>query len=191
MHLSTLFMALGLLILLASIGYVGITYYDTQAATQKASASLAPIVRQIMVVDINQRGIFTPDMVVTGQLPVLSINQSNNPNDYSKVELNFLDHAGRLTVYDENNDNRIDLTDPVFSRLELVYINQGRISSVIPLQDAGIHAIYLDRGNLVPTELYPGGPKGYWNVNNTAILGDGSTRTVKVMGMDADLLPPS
>jgi len=180
---------MGVFLILFSISYISLTFYQRQLASNTSFASITPLARQIMVVDMNQQGIFTTDMVNSGQLPILAISPSHDLTDQSKIELNFLDHIGRLVVFDTDNNNRVDTMDPIFSRLELVYIKQKQIIQTIPIIDVGIRAIYLDRGNLTPIELFPNGPKGYWNVTNLALLADGTKRVIRVIPINATDLP--
>src|SRR5262245_19129881 len=142
---SSLLIGMGLLIILLSAGYILATFYQKQLISDTSFASITPLTRQIMVIDMNQQGVFDSTMVTTGQLPILSIHRTTDFSNYTQTELDFLDHAGRLVVFDSNNSNRIDNMDPVYSRLELVYINQRRITSTIPIAAAGIRAIYLDK----------------------------------------------
>lgn len=192
MRTSTIIILVSAIMLISSLGYI---HYDQKnknpQPSQSSYASLTPVVRQLMTVDMNNKGIFTPELVSAGQLPILAIHQGSDPNDYSKDLFTFLDSIGRLTNFDRINDDRIDPNDSIFSQLELVYLRNGKIDRIIPIGDAGIRQIYLDREHMVPVSLYPNGPKGYWLVRNMVILANGARRNVRVVPMNASDLPTS
>lgn len=187
MRPSSIIMGISISILIFSIGYIAIDSYTNSRFS--SFVSLTPVIHQVMVIDLEQIGVFTPELVATGQLPILAIHQSDNPQDHTKDLINFLDHVGRLINFDVNNNNRLDATSPIFSRLEVIYIQNRKIVRIIPLAELGIRQIYLDREHTKPQELFSGGPKGYWGVINIAILGDGLQREVRVVPMSVDYLP--
>jgi hypothetical protein len=183
-------MILSILIVLASLLYVSIDQKNKNLSEMRTSyASVMPVVRQIMVVDMANRGIFTPELVMAGQLPILAIHQGNDPYDYTKDLFTFLDSVGRLTNFDRVNDDRIDQNDALFSQLELVYLNGNKVARIVPVAEAGVRQVYLDRKHMNPEPLYPNGPLGYWNVANSVILANGSKRNMRVVPMNASDLP--
>src|SRR5476649_2894718 len=103
MQKSNFIITLGFLIILLSAGYVGVTFYQQQTPPEKYFASIAPLIRQIMVVDMSQRGIFTEEAVLTGQLPILAIHMGMESTRHNQDKLNFLDSIGRLLIFDPNN----------------------------------------------------------------------------------------
>lgn len=187
MRASSIIMGISISILLFSIGYIAVDSYTSN--NTHSFASLNPVIRQVMVIDLEKIGVFTPELVATGQLPILAIHQSDNPQNHTKDLLTFLDYVGRLINFDVNNNNRLDTTSPIFSRLEVVYIQNQKAVRILPLAELGIRQIYLDRAHTQQKELFPGGPKGYWGVINIAILSDGSQREVRVVPMSGDYLP--
>jgi hypothetical protein len=190
MRISSVIMLISFTILLFGISfYVGVNY-TTQPKEQNTFASITPIVRQIMVMDIDKTGAFNANAVLSGQVPILTIHQSENPNDYSADTLTFLDQVGRLLAFDIYNENRLDDRTPIFPRLELVYLNEGKIARIIPIRELGVRQIFLDKQHLAPEALYPNGPKGYWHVVDTAIMADGSTRDIRVVPVNSSSLPP-
>lgn len=190
MRTSTITMILSILIVLASLLYVSIDQKNKNLSEMRTSyASVMPVVRQIMVVDMANRGIFTPELVMAGQLPILAIHQGNDPYDYTKDLFTFLDSVGRLTNFDRVNDDRIDQNDALFSQLELVYLNGNKVARIVPVAEAGVRQVYLDRKHMNPEPLYPNGPLGYWNVANSVILANGSKRNMRVVPMNASDLP--
>lgn len=190
MRTSSVIMIISLLILLLSLGYLGFEQYKkSRQGGQVSFATISPVVRPVMVLDINQTGIFTPELVLTGRLPIIALHQGTDPQDHSKDLLSFLDNIGRLVPFDRTNDDRLDIHDPVFSELELVFLNKGRIFQVVPFPAVGIRQIFLDREKLTPEELYPNGPKGYWGAVNVAILADGTKRMIRVIPMNVSDLP--
>lgn len=190
MRKSTIVIALSAMMLISSLGYIR---YDQKnknpQPAQSSYASLTPVIRQLMVVDVSNRGIFTPELISAGQLPILAIHQGNDPNDYSKDLFTFLDSIGRLTNFDRVNDDRIDPNDSIFNQLELIYLKNGKIDRIIPIGEAGIRQIYLDREHMTPEPLYPNGPRGYWHVRNMVILANGARRNVRVVPMNSSDLP--
>lgn len=187
MQKTSMLILIGVLTILFSLIYV--FFHSSNNPTDNSFASVTPLIRQIMVVDMNQTGNFTAEAVLSGQLPILGINKTDGPINYQTIQLGFLDKIGRLLVYAKSNDNNINELDPIFSHLALVYINSGKISQAILIDDAGIRAIYLDPNHRAPTELFAGGPKGYWDVANTAVFADGSTRSIRVIPINSSDLP--
>lgn len=190
MRKTTAAMLISIVIILSSVVYIAFDQQRKNSSVDNASiAFVAPVIRQVMTVDMAQTNLFTPELVSSGQLPILAIHRGTDPNDYSKDMLGFLDSIGRLTSLDLTNDDRIDMNDPIFSQLELVYLHNATIARVVPLADAGVRQIFLDRSHMIPEALYPNGPKGYWRVKNSVILADGTKRSMRVVPMNASDLP--
>jgi len=187
MQKSSILIGTGVFLILFSVIYIFLQKPINSSNT--SFASITPLIEQIMVVDINKTGNFTEEAVLKGQLPILAINKSENPQSYKNIQLNFLGQTGRLFAYATTSPTSIQTLDPIFSRLLLAYISPGNIVDIIPIAEAGIRSIYLDPNNRVPTELFPNGPKGYWNVANTVILADGSKREVRVIPINTNNLP--
>jgi hypothetical protein len=190
MQKTTAVMLISVVIVLSSVIYIALDQQKKNNATDRASmAFVAPVIRQVMTVDMARTNLFTPELVSSGQLPILAIHRGPDPSDYSQDMLGFLDSMGRLTSLDLTNDDRIDMNDPIFSQLELVYLHGNKIVRVVPLADAGVRQIFLDRSHMTPEELYPNGPRGYWRVENSVILADGTKRSMRVVPMNASDLP--
>lgn len=189
MRKSSILMAISAFILIFSLAYMAIDAYKSNFFYSPRAQPLAPVIDQLMAIDLNQKEVFTPELILTGQLPILVIHQSNDPHDHTKDLITFLDQVGRLTNFDYNNDDRIDTNDPIFGRIEVAYIKNGKITGFIPLAEVGIRQINLDKAHMKAEELYPNGPKGYWNVANIAILADGSKRGIRVVPVTASAVP--
>lgn len=187
MQKTSMLILIGILTILFSSAYV--IFHGPTHPSENSFASLTPLIRQIMVVDINKTGNLTAEAVLAGQLPILGINEMNGPIDYQKIQLGFLDKVGRLFAYLKPNDYTINAVDPIFFRLVLVYMHSKKINYAIFIKDAGIRTIYLDKNHRTPTELFPGGPKGYWRVANTAVFADGTTRNIRVIPINSSDLP--
>lgn len=191
MRTSTWIMLIGSFLLCTALSYILLNPQQIQSQRTFSSASINPLIRQIMVVDMHQIGVFDEKTVLSGQLPIIAIQNGPDPSDYRTMQFGFLDEVGRLLAFDSTSNGRIDNLDPIYNQLDLVYLTPGQINQIIPIADAGIRTIYLDKNHLTPTELYPNGPKGYWQVVNTVVLGDGSTRSVRVIPVNASALPGS
>jgi hypothetical protein len=191
MRASSIIMGISIFILIFSLGYISVDFYKKSSFSSEYFSSVAPIVNQVMAIDLQKKGVFTPELVATGQLPILVIHQTEDPQDHSRDLITFLDKVGRLLNFESNNDDRIDNNDPIFGRLEVAYIKNRKVIHVAQLSEMGIRQIYLDKKHVKPQELFPNGPKGYWGVVNTAVLADGSRREIRVVPISSSYLPRS
>jgi len=107
---------------------------------------------------------------------------TNHQNDIIKSQL-------VLEKFDRNRDGIIDGNDPVYSKLELMILENtptGLKISYIPISQAGIRAINIDTKYLSPETRQR--PNQLRRVIGVTIMADGSTRLLRDITIDESYL---
>jgi hypothetical protein len=115
------------------------------------------------VFDLQGKGASAPTSFVTGGSAFLALDRNGNGQIDSGLELfgdqhGAVDGFAELARFDANADGRIDVNDPIFGQLQLLY-GDGHLGS---LAEAGIASIHLAHGD------------GYSLSNGDEVLGQGS-----------------
>ena len=179
----------GILLIVFSAVYFWMNYNPSGRVPQGFIVS-APLVKFVMVVDISDTPSPTQDDVLSGQLPILTMHEGINPNGHNNDVFNVIDEIKQLALLDTDNNGRIDNTDTSFAFLELVFLAQdGSISKHIPLAQAGIRAILLNKPAISNLAAKNDISQSLGNVISQIVMADGSTHPIQIMPIDQRYLP--
>jgi|GEM_PF-995974 len=181
---------LALFIIIAGIfAYIGINNYQRQTVMPVQSVSMAPIVTMVLAVNLDNLKKVTPEDVIDGTIPILAIHTDDTNTDHQHDTISFISQFAQLLFFDSDKNGRIDMSDPAFSRMELVFLapNGGQIRR-IPIADAGIRAIALDKPDLIHFAITDQADR-FTEVSNTVVMANGSTRSLAIVPINQSLLP--
>ncbi len=178
------------IIVLGILGYLGFNNYkDQQQITAIPQMSIAPIVTMVLAVDMDDTSNITPNAIKNGIIPVLAIHTSSSTRDHENDTLSFINQFAQLVFFDSDRNGRIDMSDPAFSRFELVFLSPDPAKiKRLPIGAAGIRAINLDKPELIHYALTDQADK-FKDVLNAVIMANGTTRRMQIVPLDQNLLP--
>jgi CRP/FNR family cyclic AMP-dependent transcriptional regulator len=187
--LSWAIIIFSLLLLTSAGGYLWFNFNPSTHAPNGFIVS-APLVKFVMVVDLTDEPTPTQDDVLSGQLPILTIHTGSSSTNHANDVFDIVEQLTQLLALDTNNDGRIDSTDSTYSSLELVFMSpDGAIAKHIPISQAGIRAIILNRP-VISTVAAKNEPAQYLNnVVSEIVMSDGSTHPIRIMPIDQRYLP--
>lgn len=168
----------------------GIAYYwDVQNQAPDLSSAqiqVAPVVRRVMVVDLDNIGNIGQQGILAGEDPLLGMKvPTNSPNQTLIDYVDSFDHLGDI---DANGDGRLDSSDPMYQSLVLVYFDQtGKPVRLVSLNDAGIRAIVWRKRLHVPKVLSKLSDKFVSNQRNI-IMTDESTRKLRIIPVSDNVI---
>lgn len=161
----------------------GIAYYmDVQNQSPDLSSAqiqIAPVVRRVMVVDLDNIGHVDQQGILAGEDPLLGMKvPTSSPNQTLIDYVDSFDHLGNI---DANGDGRLDSSDPMYQSLVLVYFDQtGKPVRLVSLTDAGIRAIVWRKRLHVPKALSKLADKFMTDQRNI-IMTDETTRKLRII----------
>jgi CRP-like cAMP-binding protein len=178
------------LVILSALIYLGFAYnHQKPISSPLTDVSVAPIVTMVMAVNVDNAPAITVENIQNGSVPILAIHNSSNSSEHQRDTLSFVNQFAQLVFFDSDQNGRIDMSDPVFSRLELVFLSTdpSKIKR-LPIADAGIRAIALNKPELIDYAIN-NQPTKLQDVNSTVIMANGSRRDVKILPIRQNLLP--
>lgn len=176
-----------LLLLIVCMALAQGTYLFYQGQGQKTSFIEAGPVDRVLVIDLNVAGdfeaasAFNPDDVILAVQNGSAISPHENDITAGGDVFNF------LNTYSTNGT--ISLSDPVFDRLELLFLDQNnnlqiRYSS---LAAAGIRAIFINRTHHLSIFGMSFGRRTY--AVGTVLMADNTTRLIREVVLVRDVNP--
>jgi len=140
---------------------------------QQPPVSKTQLTHQVLVVDLNDNGLFTAETLSKGEDALLVLDSKAN----RAATEGWMSSLEALQNYDLNKDKRIDQKDPIFSKLGLMFFpGDPHKQKFVALETMGIKAIVFDPNHLKSQEAKI--------VAGYVVLKDGSKRKINVIVVD-------
>lgn len=129
----------------------------------------------VLVIDLSANGELSHRAILSGDDGVLVVHVGNDPKQHAQ---DIILNQALLAQLDQNHDGVIDIHDPIYNRLELIFIDQDtKRAKIISLAQAGIRGLYPDTEHL-PSNLKIK-PSSLHYIAGSAVMSDGSIRLIR------------
>jgi len=154
--------------------------------SSSAELQIAPVVRRVMVADLDNSGHVDQQGILSGDDPLLAVKvPSDNPN---QTAIEYIDSFAHLGDIDSQGDGHLDSADAIYNSLVLVYFDQtGKPVRLVPLADAGIRAINWRTRIHIPAALARLTNK-FMAEQRNMIMSDGSKRKLRIIPVSDNVI---
>lgn len=137
----------------------------------------------VMAVDvsINNGRMVSERDIIEGKAPILVLIWHDSKNQLMVTPLTSM---RELAVLDIRRDQTISLADPYFSRLAFAYFLPDKKVRVIPLPQAGVRALFLDKNMLRKEELQK---LEFVDADASLLMADNTQRPFGVISVETNL----
>ncbi len=181
-----------IIVLIAVAGIISYTDFNRYSKSDTLSVnhiSVAPIVTMVLAVDLDNTNEITPDNIKNGNVPILIIHNIADTSTHTNDSFSFISQFAQLIFFDSDKNGRIDMSDPAFTNLELVFLSSNPAKvKYLPISAAGIRAIDLDKAKIIHYAMTDQ-PNKFNEIENAVIMVNGSTRRMQIVPVDQNVLP--
>jgi hypothetical protein len=182
-HHTWIWVIIACVIVIYGIAFI-IDLQNQTPDSSHAELQIAPVVRRVMVVDLDNNGHVDQQGILSGDDPLLGLKVPSNNPDQTAIE--YVDSFAHLGDIDANGDGHLDSADSIYTSLVLVYFDQtGKPVRLVPLADAGIRAI--NWRTHIPAALLRLSKK-FMAEQRNIIMSDGTKRKLRIIPLNDNVI---